>query len=46
MLDYFDEVFKARDTPEIEKVRVPFPMLAWSESAVLYKQAQPNVPSP
>ncbi|EPS99168.1 hypothetical protein FOMPIDRAFT_1050914 [Fomitopsis schrenkii] len=42
MLDYFDEVFKDRDLPEIERVGVPFPMLAWSEAAVLYKQTQPN----
>ncbi|EPS95469.1 hypothetical protein FOMPIDRAFT_1054194 [Fomitopsis schrenkii] len=42
MLDYFDEVFKDRDLPEIERVGVPFPTLAWSEAAVLYKQLQPN----
>lgn len=42
MLDYFDEVFKDRDSPEIERVGVPFPTLAWSEAAVLYKQTQPN----
>ena len=44
MLDYFDEVFKARNAPEIEKVGVLFPTLAWSELAILYKQAQPNGP--
>ncbi|EPS96180.1 hypothetical protein FOMPIDRAFT_1053448 [Fomitopsis schrenkii] len=42
MLDYFDEVFKDRDSPEIERVGVPFPTLTWSEAAVLYKQTQPN----
>ncbi|EPS94744.1 hypothetical protein FOMPIDRAFT_1054818 [Fomitopsis schrenkii] len=42
MLDYFDEVFKDRDSPEIERVGVPFPTLAWSEAAVLYKQTQPS----
>ncbi|EPS93669.1 hypothetical protein FOMPIDRAFT_1055782 [Fomitopsis schrenkii] len=42
MLDYFDEVFKDRDLPEIERVGVPFLTLAWSEAAVLYKQTQPN----
>ncbi|KAI0729061.1 hypothetical protein C8Q72DRAFT_884743 [Fomitopsis betulina] len=44
MTDYFNKVFKERDTPEIKRVGVPFPMLAWSKSAVLYKQTQPNGP--
>ena len=44
MLDYFNKVFKVCDVPKIERVRVPFPTLAWSELAVLYKQTQPNGP--
>ncbi|EPS93334.1 hypothetical protein FOMPIDRAFT_87497 [Fomitopsis schrenkii] len=42
MLDYFNQVFKDHDAPKIERVGVPFPTLAWSEAAVLYKQTQPN----
>ncbi|EPS93307.1 hypothetical protein FOMPIDRAFT_1056108 [Fomitopsis schrenkii] len=44
LMDYFDEVFKDRDAPEIERVGVPFPTLAWSKLAVLYKQTQLNSP--
>ncbi|EPS92965.1 hypothetical protein FOMPIDRAFT_92472 [Fomitopsis schrenkii] len=33
-----------QNVPENERVGVPFPTLAWSKSAVLYKQTQPNGP--
>ena len=44
MSDYFDKVFKVCDAPEIKRVGVPLPALAWSELAVLYRQTQPNGP--